>query len=165
MTRTLMLNVVAALVVSSPLGGCVAILGDFEIGDAAVDARAPRSAPDAVAESAPDAVEVDVGSDAARAPAAKIIALGEYHSCALETDGTVACWGLNGNGQLGDGTTTDRASPTAVPGLSDVAEIALGSAHSCARKTDGTVACWGANIYGQLGDGTTTDRLSPTAVL
>jgi len=57
-----------------------------------------------------------------------------------------------------------RLSPTAVAGLSDVAELAVGGQHSCARLADGTVRCWGDNWVGQLGDGTTTDKPSPTTV-
>ena len=92
------------------------------------------------------------------------IAIGNDHTCARLTDGTVLCWGLNGNGQLGDGTTTYRETPDAVPGLTSVAEIATGGSHTCARRTDGTVLCWGGNSYGQIGDGTTTHRQTPTAV-
>src|SRR5207253_9476887 len=40
------------------------------------------------------------------------IALGGVHTCARKTDGTLACWGQNGYGQLGDGTTLQRLSPT-----------------------------------------------------
>lgn len=65
-------------------------------------------------------------------------------TCALRDDGTVACWGENGFGQVGDGTTTDRARPTMVAGLGGgVVELAVGGYQSCARKSDGTVWCWG----------------------
>jgi alpha-tubulin suppressor-like RCC1 family protein len=65
---------------------------------------------------------------------------------------------LNTTGQLGDGTTTDRASPVQVMAapdvpLVDVAEVVAGELHSCARKTDGTVWCWGDNMDGRLGSG------------
>ena len=83
---------------------------------------------------------------------------------ALKNDGSVVAWGNNGYGQLGDGTTTDRLSPTAVPGLTGVTAIAAGGHHTVALRYDGTVVAWGRNSNGQLGDGTTTDRLSPTAV-
>ena len=92
------------------------------------------------------------------------IAAGSLHSCALRTNGTVACWGANGSGQLGDGTTTDRLTPVPVVGLSDATAIAAGDRHSCALRTDGTVACWGADHSGGVGDGTTTDRLTPVLV-
>ncbi|MEZ5382018.1 MAG: hypothetical protein R2754_09525 [Microthrixaceae bacterium] len=85
-------------------------------------------------------------------------------SCALKADGTAACWGWNILGQLGDGTTTDRSTPTLVDGLTNVTAITAGGVHSCALKQDGTAACWGSNSSGQLGDGTTTKSLTPTPV-
>lgn len=93
-------------------------------------------------------------------------ASGDYggHSLALKSDGTVWSWGFNGYGQLGDGTTTNRATPVQVVGLSDVVAIAAGSFHSLARKKDGTVWAWGLNDAGQLGDGTTTNRTTPVQV-
>ena len=43
-----------------------------------------------------------------------LITAGEYHTCAILDDGSVSCWGSNWDGQLGDGTTTDRTTPTAI---------------------------------------------------
>jgi hypothetical protein len=86
------------------------------------------------------------------------------HTCALLADGTVKCWGANTYGQLGDGTTTTRSSPTAISGLSNIVSIAAGASHTCAVFANGDVSCWGRNNAGQLGDGTTTDRHSPTSI-
>jgi signal peptidase I len=77
------------------------------------------------------------------------------------------CWGENANGQIGDGTTTDRSVPTGVAGFLDAAAAspAGGDAHSCVVADDGTVLCWGENSEEQLGDGTSTDRYRPVTVL
>lgn len=88
------------------------------------------------------------------------------HSCARLTDGSLRCWGSNGDGQLGDGTTTDRLTATAVTGLPGPAiDVAPGGLHTCAVLFDGTVWCWGRNNYGQLGDGTGAGHAAPTAVI
>ena len=87
------------------------------------------------------------------------------HTCAILDDGSVSCWGSNNYGQLGDGTTTDRNTPTQTSSLgTDRTAVAItaGDYHTCAILDDGSVSCWGCNNYGQLGDGTTTDRNTPT---
>ncbi len=93
------------------------------------------------------------------------LSLGSMHAMALKTDGSVWAWGLNQDGQLGDGSTTDRRTPVSVTGLtSGVTKIAAGSGFSLALKNDGTVWAWGGNRYGTLGDGSTSQRRTPVAV-
>jgi alpha-tubulin suppressor-like RCC1 family protein len=95
---------------------------------------------------------------------ATITAAGLLHTCATRTDGTAWCWGGNTRGELGDGTTTNRSTPTQVGTATTWATISTGSGHTCATRTNGTAWCWGYNFYGQLGDGTITNRLTPTQV-
>jgi len=87
-----------------------------------------------------------------------------YHTCTYLTGGTLKCWGSNDNGQLGDGTTTNRITPTTINVGGAVELLALGDLYTCAYLTSGTLKCWGRNANGQLGDGTTTNRLSPTTI-
>ncbi|MBL0290250.1 MAG: fibronectin type III domain-containing protein [Betaproteobacteria bacterium] len=81
------------------------------------------------------------------------IAAGNLHSCAITNAGEVKCWGDNGSGQIGDGSSDTRLSPAKVSSLSGVTAIDGGSRHSCAVKGAGEVWCWGLNDSGQLGDG------------
>jgi len=92
------------------------------------------------------------------------IATGYTHACALLTGGTVKCWGYNGFGQLGNGTTTQSTTPVSVSGITTAVMISAGAYHTCAFLADGTVKCWGYNGYGQLGNGTTTQSTTPVAV-
>ena len=104
------------------------------------------------------------------------ISSGDFHSCALRSNGTVWCWGSNttsyfGAGRLGDNTAVDRLAPVQVVDvggigfLGDVVKISAGNENSCALKSNGTVWCWGYNLYGEVGDGTTTYHNSPVQVV
>lgn len=95
-----------------------------------------------------------------------MVAAGPRHSLALKAGGTVWAWGSNTQGQLGDGSTTDRDRATKVPGLTDIIWIGAGgrdgsSNTSFALKRDGTLYAWGSNGNRELADGTTTNRVSP----
>lgn len=83
---------------------------------------------------------------------------------ACPTAGPVSAWGSNIDGQLGDGSTVNRASAVQAVGLGSVLSVAAGSLHSLAVKPDGTVWAWGDNFNGQLGLGDTTSRSAPTQV-
>ena len=85
------------------------------------------------------------------------VSVGENSACALLADTTVRCWGSNYDGELGDGTFIDKASPQVVPGLTGVTSLAMGSRHVCAAITGGSVKCWGWNIDGQLGNSIDVD--------
>ena len=96
---------------------------------------------------------------------ATAIAAGVGYSCALLSNGTVQCWGLNANGQLGNGDTTDSRIPVAVSGfISPAVAIASGGSHSCALLSSGKINCWGLNANGQLGNGSTANSSTPVNV-
>jgi len=86
-------------------------------------------------------------------------------SCATRTSGRVFCWGANGYGRLGDGTTTQRSTTVRVIGLTNATQVTAGRSHSCGVRPNGRAYCWGWNGYGQLGDGTTTDRWTAVRVV
>jgi hypothetical protein len=95
------------------------------------------------------------------------VAAGGFHACAADATGKLYCWGYNGYGQLGLGTTNNALIATQVTALSGIpiAEVTAGSIATCARSTAGTVYCWGDNADGEVGDGTKTNRSSPVVVL
>lgn len=94
------------------------------------------------------------------------VAAGNYHSCATRNDGTLWCWGYNGDGQAGIGTTTNVARPHQVttPAGTSWASVTAGDMHTCAVGSDSTLWCWGYNAFGQLGIGTTTNADLPQQV-
>ena len=103
----------------------------------------------------------------------KAIATGSSSACALLSGGTVECWGYNGDGELGDGTSVgpetcsgDACSKTpVVSALSGATAVAAGaSGYFCGSLQDGKVECWGEGASGVLGNGTTTSSSSPVAV-
>lgn len=97
--------------------------------------------------------------------AESVLSAGVVHTCRVTSSKSVECWGWNEDGQLGDGTTTNRTTPVTVAGLpSAVQTVTGGVTHSCALTSVGTVLCWGRNADGQLGDGTTTSHLSAVPV-
>jgi alpha-tubulin suppressor-like RCC1 family protein len=96
------------------------------------------------------------------------VTIGSAHICALTLSGEVLCWGMNGFGQLGVGSSaggTDWAAAPRPPlGLTGIVDLTSGSGHSCALTSAGTVWCWGQNDRGQLGLGTLVNALAPAEV-
>lgn len=94
------------------------------------------------------------------------IKVGQYFACALYNEGSVKCWGTNGNGQLGIGSTATIGDDATneVGGANQFVDlgtgrtassISVGLAHACALLDNSTVKCWGMGTYGQLGQGNT----------
>jgi alpha-tubulin suppressor-like RCC1 family protein len=106
------------------------------------------------------------------------IAAGQYGTCALLAGGTVACWGMNSFGQLGDETTTGpelctglpcSTTPVVVPGVSGATAVATNGGEACAILSSGAVECWGSAANGELGsaafsNGDAGASLAPTPV-
>src|SRR6056300_1149718 len=97
------------------------------------------------------------------------VACGDNYTMVIATDGSLHGLGLNSQGQLGDGTTTNRLSPVLINGGSlsgkNVSSVACGYYHTMVIATDGSLHGFGYNVYGQLGDGAQyTTRLSPVLI-
>jgi len=92
------------------------------------------------------------------------IGTGWFGSCGLTTTGSVYCWGNNGNGSLGNGTTTSSPVRVAVSGGRTYSSLTVGGYHSCARSGS-SVWCWGSGYDGQLGNGATGQRTEPAQIV
>ena len=98
------------------------------------------------------------------------ITAGNVHTCALILNSSLHqmyCWGWNGYGQLGNGTTTTELTPVRVSGLIDPLAISAGFSHTCTydsisnRPGSGVTNCWGNNGDGQLGNNSLANALTP----
>jgi cysteine-rich repeat protein len=93
------------------------------------------------------------------------LGLGENHSCAVLGNNTVACWGDDDGGQLGDGASgTDSGDATAVVGLTGIVDVEAGRDTTCALDNLGVVSCWGENADGEVGNDSTVDAATPVTV-
>jgi len=85
---------------------------------------------------------------------------GQWHSCAINTEGELFTWGVGFQGRLGHGTKDPCFSPTRVTGSLEgqhVVDVACGSFHTVALTAQGLVFCWGDNANGQCGISTLPD--------
>ncbi len=93
------------------------------------------------------------------------VTAGRDHTCGETPASRAYCWGNNGKGPLGDGTTTSRLSPVPVTGGLLFAQVSAGWSHTCGKTSANVAYCWGDNAQGELGDGTSQNyRTKPTAV-
>ncbi len=103
------------------------------------------------------------------------VSAGGRHSLALGSDGNAYAWGSNAQGQLGDGTTTNRTTPVMVkqpdrktyPDLTadfTYVQVSAGEFHSLAIGSDGYAYTWGWNNYGQLGNNSSSNSSAPVRV-
>ena len=93
------------------------------------------------------------------------VSAGNFFSCGLGTGFRAHCWGVNDDGQLGDGSTQYRETPTQVATGLRFRQVVAGGYHACAiGYSDSLAYCWGNNSSGQLGDRTTINRLVPVPV-
>src|SRR5207249_4499146 len=92
------------------------------------------------------------------------VSSGALHTCGVSATGTTYCWGWNRDGELGDGSRTDRSSPVPVSSPVAFSAIAAGGGHTCGLGAGGAGYCWGRNSFGQLGDSTLADTTRPAAV-
>ncbi len=157
------------------LGGVgygVACSSSPDVNDGGTDATQGKdSAPDVttsdvVVDQAADAI-VDASVDACTAkPCVTQIAAGYLFECARLSDGTVRCWGWNGEGALGrdTGDAAPNPVPAAVTGLSNIVQVAAGFYHACALRNDNRVFCWGSNNSAQLGPSLDSGAIQTTAV-
>ena len=94
------------------------------------------------------------------------VAAGGGHTCAIRDDGTLWCWGLNFDGQLGIGSLDSENLPQQVttPAADGWASVTTGAGHTCAVRADATLWCWGFGSDGELGTGGIDDQTVPQQV-
>ena len=110
-------------------------------------------------------VEVLAAAPPPQTPLAPM-AVGELHSLVLSSKGVIWAWGDNSFGQVGDGTTQDRATAVLVKGFDNtvIQSVAAGGYHSLALDNSGNVYSWGSNMSGELGNGNYVANPTPTQI-
>ena len=95
------------------------------------------------------------------------ISAGKRHTCAVDGDGDLYCWGANWSGQLGTGAAWDAvvASPAHVPQAGSTLSVSSATGHTCSINIAGSFLCWGVNDYGTLGNGSTLEPNVPEPVM
>ncbi len=121
---------------------------DGELGTGSITPRRPWAEPSPL---------VVVGIDNAVA-----ISSGNFHTCALFSDGRISCWGAIVGSNFD--TLFTSATPVPVEGITNATSISSGGGHSCALLSTGRVKCWGANPWGELGSGNVRDSMIPITV-
>jgi alpha-tubulin suppressor-like RCC1 family protein len=89
------------------------------------------------------------------------LAGGGTHTCGIDADSTVVCWGDGRVGQLGGGLRTIVAAPMFVVGARRFRAIVAGHVHTCGLAVDSAAYCWGGDVFGQQGDGNDTPDTVP----
>jgi alpha-tubulin suppressor-like RCC1 family protein len=89
------------------------------------------------------------------------ISAGATHTCAIDPDGALWCWGSNERGELGLEGVEDRLVPTRVDNFSDWTAISAGAGATCGLRKDASLWCWGDNTV----TGTPQTTPAPTQII
>ncbi len=97
------------------------------------------------------------------------VSAGHHHTCAIDSNEKLYCWGGNSFGALGNGNAADQSLPVEVNvsslGLTNnFKKVSAGASHTCALHTNNKAYCWGIGMFGMLGNGFDTNQLTPAEV-
>jgi alpha-tubulin suppressor-like RCC1 family protein len=97
-------------------------------------------------------VSCDTNEDKAEYSKWKMVSANSRHTCAIDENNRLFCWGINIRGPFLDGSFTENLLPELIDD-NKWQKVAVGETHNCGIRTDGDLYCWGENYYGQLGVG------------